>query len=150
MNSPTSIKTSASVRRGPTLRGGRHRAGAGRSTRVPPSPRRSASTNNQEEETIGLTAQESTFFDEDVEKYPYEDEYPEASNGSLSEKVETDDNGKPIYNHGDETFGDILTHPIEELNAHHHRKEEFQTRVGRWSLIQQSNKNLGEGNNSNR
>lgn len=46
-----------------------------------------------------------------------------------NEKFETDEAGKPLYHHGDETFGDLLTHPIEELHAHQQRKQDFQTRL---------------------
>ena len=138
MDSPTSVKTSASVRRGPTLRGGRHRAGAGRSMRrAPPSPRSRGCSGYNEEEMIGLTTQESTQFEEDNEKVERQEVYPEFTR--MSEKMETDDHGKPMYQHGEETFGDILTHPRQELEAHHHRKEEFQTRVGRWSMLQSQN-----------
>ncbi|SAL97044.1 hypothetical protein [Absidia glauca] len=32
------------------------------------------------------------------------------------------------YHHGNETFGDVLTHPMEELQAHRKRKEEYEGR----------------------
>ncbi|CAO3624563.1 unnamed protein product [Mucor hiemalis] len=144
MSSPTSAKSSASVKRGPTLRGGRYRAGIGRSVRVPPSPSRS--NNGQEEEMIGLTAQGSTFEEDFTEKPSFEDIYTEKNNNRLSQKVETDEHGKPKYEHGGETFGDILTHPIEELHAHQHRKESFKSKIGRWSLSRSSNSRSGDGN----
>jgi hypothetical protein len=133
MSSPTSTKSpTPAVRRGPTLRGGRYRPGIGKSVRVP--QRRSSSEqvviNQDEEERIGLTAEGSTAFEEDNEKYDAYD-----SSNRASEKLETDEHGKPIYQHGDETFGDLLTHPIEELHAHQHRKEDFQSRVGRESAL---------------
>lgn len=129
------------------MRGGRYRPGVGRSVRV---PQRRSSINNaeeglvnqDEEERMGLTAKGSTGFDD--EKY---DSY-DSSNNRLSEKLETDEHGNPIYHHGEETFGDILTHPIEELHAHQHRKEDFQSKVGRWSLLQEAQRDLGAHNNS--
>lgn len=112
-----------SVRRGPTLR-----AGYRPSVRVRPSPG-SSTDSLDDEERIGLT--ETPFESQEIEQ---------GSSKRLSEKFETDENGKPIYHHGEETFGDIITHPIEELHAHKARKETFQSRVGRWSLL---NKNKG-------
>lgn len=56
------------------------------------------------------------------------------------EKVETDATGKPIYHHGDETFGDILTHPREELHAHNMRKHDFESRAERWSSLRSQQK----------
>jgi hypothetical protein len=32
------------------------------------------------------------------------------------------------YHHGDETFGDVLSHPIDELHAHRKRKEDYEER----------------------
>ncbi|EIE87424.1 hypothetical protein RO3G_12135 [Rhizopus delemar RA 99-880] len=96
----------ASVRRGPTLRGGRFRPPIGRNSLI----QRRNSTSSDEEEKLGLT--------ENIE---------------LSEKFEADQEEKPHYHHGEETFGDIITHPIEEYNAHKHRKEEYQHQVDRWS-----------------
>ncbi|KAI9250837.1 bacterial low temperature requirement A protein-domain-containing protein [Helicostylum pulchrum] len=135
--STNSKQSATSVRRGPTLRGGRYRPGIGRSVRVP-QPRRSSSHNIDEEETVGLTAAagaSSTSYEEENEKTEYEFEDLDMKSKRLSEKLETDENGKPIYQHGEETFGDILTHPVEELHAHQNRKDNFQSKVGRWSLL---------------
>lgn len=131
MSSP--ISTQSSMRRGPTLRGGRHRAGPGRSIRVQPSP---DNNNMDEEERMGLTAESSTDFADENEKTQYgiDNFNPDQASRRISEKLETDENGKPHYQHGEETFGDILTHPVQELHAHQHRKEEFKTKFGSWSL----------------
>ncbi|GAA5796344.1 hypothetical protein HPULCUR_001714 [Helicostylum pulchrum] len=135
MSKKKSKQSATSVRRGPTLRGGRYRPGIGRSVRVP-QPRRSSSHNIDEEETVGLTAAaSSTSYEEENEKTEYEFEDLDMKSKRLSEKLETDENGKPIYQHGEETFGDILTHPVEELHAHQNRKDNFQSKVGRWSLL---------------
>jgi hypothetical protein len=126
------------MRRGPTIRGGRYRPGIGRSVRVPPLRRSSADNSDlDEEETMGLTAEASTSFEEENEKTQYDVENfdPDNKNRRISEKLETDENGKPLHHHGEETFGDILTHPIQELHAHQHRKEDFQSKVGGWSLL---------------
>ncbi|KAI8068992.1 bacterial low temperature requirement A protein-domain-containing protein [Thamnidium elegans] len=134
--STNSKQSATSVRRGPTLRGGRYRPSIGRSVRVPQS-RRSSSHNIDEEETVGLTAAEasSTSYEQENEKTQYELEDLDMKSRRLSEKLETDENGKPIYHHGEETFGDILTHPVQELHAHQNRKDNFQSKVGRWSLL---------------
>lgn len=120
------------MRRGPTIRGGRHRTGVGKSVRVP--LRRSSVDNNNmdEEERMGLTADSSSDFIEENEKTTYD---IDIDNGSrrISEKLETDEHGMPLYHHGEETFGDILTHPVQELHAHQHRKEEFKSKIGSWS-----------------
>ncbi|KAI9246858.1 bacterial low temperature requirement A protein-domain-containing protein [Sporodiniella umbellata] len=97
---------SGSMRRGPTLRGGRSRPGIGRSLRR---------NSEEEEERLGLT------------------EEIELDNRDMSEKFETDEVGKPIYHHGDETFGDVLSHPFQEYNAHRHRTEAYERQVKRWS-----------------
>ncbi|KAG2195996.1 hypothetical protein INT47_011501 [Mucor saturninus] len=133
MSSPKSISSHVSMRRGPTLRGGRHRAGPGKSIRVQPSPDNS---HMDEEERMGLTAESSTEFVDENEKTQYDIESfnPDHASRRISEKLETDDNGKPLYHHGEETFGDILTHPVQELHAHQQRKEEFKTKFGSWSL----------------
>jgi hypothetical protein len=87
-----------SLRRGPTLRGDRYIT---RERRI---------SSDDEEERIGLT--------NDIDE----------TEVTHQEKVETDAAGKPIYHHGEETFGDILTHPIEELHAHKQRKHNFESR----------------------
>ncbi|ORE13268.1 hypothetical protein BCV71DRAFT_251887 [Rhizopus microsporus] len=98
----SNIASQSSIRRGPTLRGGRFRPPIGRNSLY----KRSS---DDEEETIGLTE----IMDN-------------------NEKIETDQTGKPIYHHGDETFGDVITHPIEEYSAHKHRKEEYKHQVENW------------------
>ncbi|CAO3588198.1 unnamed protein product [Absidia cylindrospora] len=41
----------------------------------------------------------------------------------------SDEKNRNAYHHGDETFGDVLSHPLEELHAHRKRKEEFEERM---------------------
>lgn len=40
----------------------------------------------------------------------------------------------PIYKHGDETFGDIITHPVQEYEAHKQRKTEYEDHRASWAL----------------
>lgn len=124
--SPT--RSSASVRRGPTLRGGRFRPAIGRSMRRVP---QQGATD--EEEKIGLT-NTSSDEDDDEDKYQFHTVEDVHATGS-SEKVETDEYGKPTYHHGEETFGDLITHPVQELHAHQQRKESFKSRTSRWSAL---------------
>lgn len=127
------MKSAQSVRRGPTLRGGRFRPAIGRSVRV--SQQQQTSSDDDDEERIGLTNAAAT--DNNNEKLYFEtienigDEY--------NEKLQTDDQGKPVYHHGTETFGDILTHPREELHAHKTRRQTYKSRVGQWSALHSSN-----------
>ncbi|KAI9475390.1 MAG: bacterial low temperature requirement A protein-domain-containing protein [Benjaminiella poitrasii] len=91
-----------SIRRGPTLRTSRHyRPPIGRMSIQP----RNDNNNDDEEERVGLT------------------ETVSASNRH-SEKFETIDD----WQQGDETFGDILMHPIQE---------QHKSRATRWSMNRQ-------------
>jgi hypothetical protein len=129
MNSQhSSVKSSASVRRGPTLRGGRFRPAIGRSVRVP--HQQSSCDEDDEEERIGLT--KAAASDSDNEKSYFET--IEDIGVEYSEKLETDTQDKPVYHHGEETFGDILTNPKEELHAHRVRKQSFKAKMNRWSV----------------
>ncbi|CAO3681348.1 unnamed protein product [Umbelopsis ramanniana] len=40
----------------------------------------------------------------------------------------------PIYKHGEETFGDIITHPRQEYEAHLQRKTEYKEHRASWAL----------------
>lgn len=130
--SPTSnIKSSPSVRRGPTLRGGRFRPAIGRSMRQVSQQQGSI----DEEERIGLTNASSD--DDDDEKFQFEavEDVNLTDHQTISEKLETDEHGKPLYHHGNETFGDLITHPVQELHAHQHRQQSFKSRKSRWSAL---------------
>ncbi|KAF1800168.1 bacterial low temperature requirement A protein-domain-containing protein [Mucor lusitanicus] len=128
-NSTSPMRSSASVRRGPTLRGGRFRPAIGRSMRRVP---QQGATD--EEEKIGLTNTSSDDDEEDDDKYQFHTVEDVNATGS-SEKVETDEYGKPTYHHGEETFGDLITHPVQELHAHQQRKESYKSRTKRWSAL---------------
>ncbi|KAL9555209.1 hypothetical protein PS6_002981 [Mucor atramentarius] len=137
-NSTSPIKSSASVRRGPTLRGGRFRPAIGRSMRRVPQQ-----DATDEEEKIGLT---NTSSDDDEEEDDEKCRLHTVEDVNLtgsSEKVETDEYGKPIYHHGEETFGDLIRHPVQELHAHQQRKESFKSRTKRWSALHSPNSGQG-------
>ncbi|KAI8991148.1 bacterial low temperature requirement A protein-domain-containing protein [Mycotypha africana] len=94
-----------SVRRGPTLRGsGRYRPAISRN-----SVRRPSKGSPDDEEQIGLTEIQ-----------------PDETCSSMSEKIETE--------HSEETFTDIISHPVEEYHAHQKREKSFQSRAHRWSV----------------
>ncbi|KAG2187326.1 hypothetical protein INT44_005012 [Umbelopsis vinacea] len=40
----------------------------------------------------------------------------------------------PFYKHGEETFGDIITHPRQEYQAHQERKTEYNEHRASWAL----------------
>lgn len=40
----------------------------------------------------------------------------------------------PIYKHGEETFGDIITHPRQEYEAHVERKTKYNEQRASWAL----------------
>ncbi|KAI8636482.1 bacterial low temperature requirement A protein-domain-containing protein [Parasitella parasitica] len=128
--SPTS-STNSSIRRGPTLRGGRFRPAIGRTIhRVPQQQQQGG---NDEEERIGLTNSSS---DEEDDKYQFEMiENVNLRDHTSNEKLETNENEKPVYHHGEETFGDLLTHPVQEFQDHQHRRESFKSRTSRWSAL---------------
>ncbi|CEP19216.1 hypothetical protein [Parasitella parasitica] len=128
--SPTS-STNSSIRRGPTLRGGRFRPAIGRT--IHRIPQQQQHGGNDEEERIGLTNSSS---DEDDDKYQFEMvEDVNLGDQTSSEKLETTEYEKPVYHHGEETFGDLLTHPVQELHAHQHRQQSFKSRTSRWSAL---------------
>ncbi|KAI7871752.1 bacterial low temperature requirement A protein-domain-containing protein [Spinellus fusiger] len=100
--------SSPSVRRGPTLRGDRSfRPPIGKLSM----PTRQKSTS---EETQSLTS--STQL-----PYTYEEE--EGPRMSIA---------RPTYHHTDETYGQIIAHPIEEFHAHQQRVHEYQDRIHEW------------------
>lgn len=47
--------------------------------------------------------------------------------------------GKPLRRHGTETFGDIIMHPIKELQLHHKRAEAYQAEKEVWDEKQEHN-----------
>lgn len=63
-----------------------------------------------------------------------------ASHVKRDVKVTTDDHisplhdpaGKPLRRHGTETIGDIIMHPIKELQMHHQRTEAYQAEKEVW------------------
>ncbi|KAI9321734.1 bacterial low temperature requirement A protein-domain-containing protein [Dichotomocladium elegans] len=105
-----------SVRRGPSIRGG---------YRAPTQRRQNRDTDSINEEEIGLTAETATA--EQIE-------FAEAAN----EGQQTTE--KPIYRHGDETFGDVLSHPIQEYHAHQDRHRIYQQKVEAWENIKSHRK----------
>ncbi|KAI9021474.1 bacterial low temperature requirement A protein-domain-containing protein [Phycomyces nitens] len=119
MSQPSRSSTiNRSVRRGPTLRSDRSfRPPIGRLP-IPRTLRRGSL-----DECQSLTSPSSSPFmrtEGDLD-YVYE------------EKEEYQpDQGQPVYHHGDETFGDIITHPIEQLQAHRQRRQEYEGQIHSW------------------
>lgn len=105
------------IRRGPTMRGGYRLPGGDPSARRQPSLASRRHQNAQEEEEEEFIALNHSlggahdFDDDHVEMTPID--------------IEKD---PTTYHHGNETFGDVLTHPVEELQAHRKRREDFEGR----------------------
>ncbi|KAJ8663813.1 hypothetical protein O0I10_000087 [Lichtheimia ornata] len=93
------------VRRGPTMRGrGGYRPPIGRTRQ------------EDEEEFMALNGP-----DDDVEM----------------EQIEFSDNRKslgdrPTYQHGEETFGDVISHPVEQFQAHRERRKTYLKELEAW------------------
>lgn len=93
------------VRRGPTMRGrGGYRPPIGRTRQ------------GDEEEFMALNGP-----DDDVEM----------------EQIEFSDNRKslgerPTYQHGEETFGDVISHPVEQFQAHRERRKTYLKELEAW------------------
>ncbi|KAJ2964811.1 hypothetical protein NQZ79_g342 [Umbelopsis isabellina] len=43
-------------------------------------------------------------------------------------------NAPPTYIHGDETFGDVIVHPVQQFEAHKQRKAQFEEQRRSWQL----------------
>ncbi|KAI9495462.1 bacterial low temperature requirement A protein-domain-containing protein [Zychaea mexicana] len=108
------------VRRGPTMRGrGGYRPPIGRQSII-----RSNNNNNSDddEEFMALNRADN---DVEMEQIEFSDEQKSSGNRtSMSER--------PLYHHGDETFGDVISHPIEQLHAHRARRETFKHDMQAW------------------
>lgn len=39
---------------------------------------------------------------------------------------------RPTYHHGEETFGDVISHPIEQLEAHRKRRQTYLHEMKDW------------------
>ncbi|KAI8374764.1 bacterial low temperature requirement A protein-domain-containing protein [Radiomyces spectabilis] len=107
-----------SVRRGPTLRGGRF---------CPPALRKNDDDDTEEflalNRSINFDMEEETIDDgKDVEM----------QNIDFHNEKTPKFPGQPSYHHGDETFGDVFTHPMEQLQAHRRRRQEYDEELNRW------------------
>ncbi|KAI8387046.1 bacterial low temperature requirement A protein-domain-containing protein [Blakeslea trispora] len=134
MDSPTNLSSNPSVRRGPTLRGGRFRPPIGKSVRIP-----RQRDSEDEEESVGLA--DAGVYENSNEAYEMLEH---------TEKFETDLDEKPVYHHGEETFGDILTHPKKEFHDHQNRRQSYKLKMNRWSLTHHHTPNSGEDHQQER
>ncbi|KAI8097210.1 bacterial low temperature requirement A protein-domain-containing protein [Halteromyces radiatus] len=114
------------IRRGPTMRGG-YRPPIG-NQHLPRQPTIASrrQRNTDEEEFIALNqnsgAHYSDYDDDD-------DDEVEMEHIDIRKHDNTSREKDPLaYQHGQETFGDVFSHPIEEFQAHRKRKEEYEER----------------------
>ncbi|KAF7727713.1 Pre-mRNA-splicing factor cef1 [Apophysomyces ossiformis] len=115
------------VRRGPTLRGGRtYRPPIGRQS-LPPTQAYDG------DEFQALNRRDSYDDDDDTVGYGNEREKYDVEMQSIDIREEKNTYAQPTYHHGDETFGDVLSHPISELQAHRKRKEDFEAELQSWN-----------------
>ncbi|KAG0167371.1 hypothetical protein DFQ28_006300 [Apophysomyces sp. BC1034] len=115
------------VRRGPTLRGGRtYRPPIGRQT-LP-------SSQAYEGDEFQALNRRASFDEEDYDDYEDSREKThDLEMQSIDIRGEKQAQAPPTYHHGEETFGDVFTHPIEELQAHQKRKEDFEAELHSWN-----------------
>ncbi|KAI8339719.1 bacterial low temperature requirement A protein-domain-containing protein [Chlamydoabsidia padenii] len=114
------------IRRGPTMRGG-YRPPIG-SQHLPQHPSLASrrQRNTDEEEFVALN--QSTDDSDSDSYYGDGSERLEMEQINIRQSVDISSEKEPTYHHGEETFGDVLAHPVEELHAHKKRKEEFEER----------------------
>lgn len=93
------------VRRGPTMRGrGGYRPPIGRTRQ------------GDEEEFMALNGADD---DVEMEQIEFSDQRK-----SLGER--------PTYHHGEETFGDVISHPVEQFQAHRERRKTYLKELEAW------------------
>ncbi|KAI8141154.1 bacterial low temperature requirement A protein-domain-containing protein [Fennellomyces sp. T-0311] len=99
------------VRRGPTMRGrGGYRPPIGRQSII-------RTRDDDEEEFMALNRSDNEV---EMEQIEFGDEQ-KRSGGE-----------RPQYEHGSETFGDVISHPIEQFNAHRARRQTFKQNMENW------------------
>ena len=104
------------MRRGPTMRGrGGYRPPIGRQSII-----RRNTNNDDEEEFMALNRSDN---DVEMEQIEFNDE---------QKNNRTSIESRPAYHHGDETFGDVISHPIEQYNAHKARRQTFKQDLNSW------------------
>ncbi|KAI9316794.1 bacterial low temperature requirement A protein-domain-containing protein [Dichotomocladium elegans] len=104
------------MRRGPTMRGrGGYRPPIG----ARPSQRRNQNYDDEEFLALNSTRED----DLEMEQIEFRDQ--RKSVGSE----------RPLYRHGDETFGDVISHPIEEFHAHRERRKTFMADLNAWKAL---------------
>ncbi|ORZ19573.1 bacterial low temperature requirement A protein-domain-containing protein [Absidia repens] len=59
--------------------------------------------------------------------------FPSSTGGSSNFTPQHDKDGKPIKSHGPETFGDIMLHPIKQLELHRRRQSVFEHEKQEWN-----------------
>lgn len=124
--------TQRSVRRGPTMRGRSYRPPIGR----PVSMAQPNNSSDDDEEFMALNRQDtddrtvnSSDGDLEMQQIDFKDDYKQDDNKNTSHKSLTE---RPVYHHGDETFGDVISHPIQEFNAHRQRRETYRAELHDW------------------
>ena len=102
------------MRRGPTMRG--------RGGYRPPIGRQSIARRREddEEEFMALNHSDNEV---EMEQIEFGDEQKRRRNSG---------GGQPQYEHGAETFGDVISHPIEQYNAHRARRQTYKQTVESW------------------
>lgn len=106
-----------SIRRGPTMRGG---------VRGYRPPRRSNTrdSSDDDEEFLALNRSETREQEQEQEQNDLEMQQIDLNRQSLGER--------PKYHHGDETFGDVISHPFQQYQAHKQRRSLYQQKVEAW------------------
>ncbi|ORZ21477.1 bacterial low temperature requirement A protein-domain-containing protein [Absidia repens] len=110
------------IRRGPTMRGGYRPPVENQSRQPTLASRRKKNADEEQFIALNQSSKGPRYHDDNDGD---NDEHVEMTNIDIGNSDEKNIN---TYHHGDETFGDVLSHPLEELQAHRKRKEEFEER----------------------
>jgi hypothetical protein len=86
--------------------------------------------NNDEEEFIALNQSTGDHYNDSDSGSDYgnNSDHMEMEHIDIRRSVDAATEKDSGYRHGEETFGDVLAHPVEELHAHRRRKEEYEER----------------------
>lgn len=89
-------------------------------------PRRSNTrdSSDDDEEFLALNRSETREQEQEQEQNDLEMQQIDLNRQSLGER--------PKYHHGDETFGDVISHPFQQYQAHKQRRSLYQQKVEAW------------------
>lgn len=87
-------------------------------------PQRSSAHSSSDEDEEFLALNRSETREREQEQADLEMQQIDLNRQSLGER--------PRYHHGDETFGDVISHPFQQYQAHKQRRLTYQQKVEAW------------------